>query len=56
MQSQQLVGKLAMMMMIRRSTDMMTGHHASAGRFDHLKDIAFYYAFVLDKLRVTEWN
>ena len=37
-------------------TDMMTGHHASSGRFDHLKDIAFYYAFVLDKLRVTEWN
>ena len=37
-------------------TDMMTGHHASSGRFDYLKDIAFYYAFVLDKLRVTEWN
>ncbi|MEE2765523.1 MAG: S9 family peptidase, partial [Candidatus Neomarinimicrobiota bacterium] len=37
-------------------TDMMTGHHASSGRFDYLKDIAFYYAFVLDKLRVEEWN
>ena len=37
-------------------TDMMTGHHASSGRFDYLKDIAFYYAFVLDKLGVEEWN
>ena len=37
-------------------TDMMTGHHASSGRFDYLKDIAFYYAFVLNKLRVEEWN
>ncbi|MEE2765913.1 MAG: prolyl oligopeptidase family serine peptidase, partial [Candidatus Neomarinimicrobiota bacterium] len=37
-------------------TDMRTGHHASSGRFDYIKDIAFYYAFVLDKLRATEWN
>lgn len=31
-------------------TIMGAGHFSSSGRFDYLKDVAFYYAFTLDKL------
>jgi oligopeptidase B len=31
-------------------TIMEAGHFSSSGRFDYLKDVAFYYAFTLDKL------
>ena len=31
-------------------TIMGAGHFSSSGRFDYLKDVAFYYAFILDKL------
>ena len=34
-------------------TEMQAGHFSSSGRFDYLKDVAFYYAFVLDKLGIN---
>ena len=33
-------------------TIMDAGHFSSSGRFDYLKDVAFYYAFILDKLGI----
>jgi oligopeptidase B len=33
-------------------TIMGAGHFSSSGRFDYLKDVAFYYAFILDKLGI----
>lgn len=35
-------------------TIMGAGHFSSSGRFDYLKDVAFYYAFVLDKFNITK--
>lgn len=32
--------------------NMKSGHGGASGRFDRLKDVAFYYAFVLDRLGV----
>ncbi len=34
-------------------TIMEAGHFSSSGRFDYLKDVAFYYAFILDKLEIN---
>jgi len=34
-------------------TIMGAGHFSSSGRFDYLKDVAFYYAFILDKLEIN---
>ena len=34
-------------------TIMGAGHFSSSGRFDYLKDVAFYYAFILDKLEMN---
>ena len=34
-------------------TIMGAGHFSSSGRFDYLKDVAFYYAFTLDKLGIN---
>ncbi|HSH00119.1 MAG TPA: prolyl oligopeptidase family serine peptidase, partial [candidate division Zixibacteria bacterium] len=35
-------------------TEMGAGHGGSSGRYDYLKDVAFEYAFVLDRLGITE--
>jgi len=35
-------------------TIMGAGHFSSSGRFDYLKDVAFYYAFILDKLGINK--
>ncbi|MCB8922925.1 MAG: S9 family peptidase [Ardenticatenaceae bacterium] len=32
---------------------MGAGHFSSSGRYDHLKDTAFEYAFILDTLKIT---
>jgi oligopeptidase B len=32
-------------------TEMGSGHFGSSGRYDYLKETAFYYAFLLDALR-----
>ena len=33
-------------------TNMGAGHSGSSGRYDHLKEIAFHYAFLLDQLGI----
>jgi oligopeptidase B len=35
-------------------THMGAGHFSSSGRFDYLKDIAFYYAFALDQFGIEK--
>ncbi|MBL52134.1 MAG: oligopeptidase B [Candidatus Marinimicrobia bacterium] len=34
-------------------TIMGAGHFSSSGRFDYLKDVAFYYAFIIDKIGIS---
>ncbi|MBL7014087.1 MAG: S9 family peptidase [Candidatus Marinimicrobia bacterium] len=35
-------------------THMGAGHFSSSGRYDYLKDVAFYYAFALDQLGINK--
>jgi oligopeptidase B len=35
-------------------TNMSAGHGGASGRYDHLKEIAFDYAFLLKELGVVE--
>ena len=35
-------------------THMDAGHFSSSGRYDYLKDVAFYYAFALDQLGINK--
>ncbi|MFC1683263.1 S9 family peptidase [Candidatus Zixiibacteriota bacterium] len=35
-------------------TNMGAGHHGQSGRYDYLKEIAFEYAFILDRLDLEE--
>ncbi len=35
-------------------THMGAGHFSSSGRYDYLKDVAFYYAFALDQLGISK--
>jgi oligopeptidase B len=34
-------------------TDMGKGHFSATGRYDYLKEIAFEYAFIFDKLEIV---
>jgi oligopeptidase B len=34
-------------------TEMGSGHFGASGRYEHLKETAFYYAFVLDQLGIA---
>jgi oligopeptidase B len=33
-------------------TEMGSGHFGSSGRYDYLKETAFYFAFILDTLGI----
>jgi len=35
-------------------TDLKSGHGGATGRFDYLKDISFEYAFILDRMGITQ--
>lgn len=35
-------------------TNMESGHGGASGRFDRLRDVAFHYAFILDRLGIAE--
>ncbi len=35
-------------------TDMGKGHFSATGRYDYLKEIAFQYAFIFDRLQINE--
>jgi oligopeptidase B len=34
-------------------TNMGSGHFGSSGRYEHIKETAFDYAFILDALGIT---
>jgi oligopeptidase B len=34
-------------------TDMGAGHGSASGRYDDLRDVAFEYAFILDRIEMT---
>ncbi len=34
-------------------TDMQTGHGGPSGRYDRIRELAFEYAFILDRLGIT---
>ena len=33
-------------------TNMGSGHFGSSGRYEHMQETAFYYAFIIEALRV----
>ena len=35
-------------------TNMTAGHMGASGRYDHLRDIAFEYTFIIDSLGIKE--
>jgi len=35
-------------------TNMGAGHGGSSGRYDHLEEMAFRYAFILDQVRIHQ--